>query len=375
MRRSLTLAARGLGKVEPNPMVGCVIVRDGRVVGEGYHKKFGGPHAEVEALASAKRRGASPQGADVFVTLEPCCHHGKTPPCTDALIAAKVRRVTAAMLDPFEKVSGRGIAALRAAGIAVEVGLCGDEAARLNERFVKRVTTGLPWVTLKWAQSLDGRIAAADGSSRWISGDSAREWVHVLRGRVDAVMVGIGTVLADDPRLTARPADTRDVKRKARRVVVDPSLRLPDSAALLGTLHDAPLTIVTSERASASNSSRVAGLLEKGVEVLAVGLFAESSEAMAGRLDLRAALRHLAQTHGATQVLVEGGAALAGSLLAQDMVDEIITFVSPRLLGDEGIAPVRGLVIQAMADARALTLRHVERQGDDIRLEYLVPRK
>lgn len=373
MRRALRLAARGLGNVEPNPMVGCVLVRDGRVIGEGYHKKFGGPHAEVEALASAKRRGEPADGATVFVTLEPCCHHGKTPPCTDALIAAKVGRVVAAMTDPFEKVSGRGVAALREAGITVDVGLCGGDSARLNERFVKRVTTGLPWVTLKWAQSLDGRIAAADGSSRWISGESARAWVHGLRGRVDAVMIGVGTALADNPQLTARTTNPRDIKRIARRVVIDPSLRLPETAALLQTLKIAPLTIVTSERASASNISRVDSLRGRGVEVLAVGESARPESKP--RLDLRAALRHLAQSHGATHVLVEGGATLAGSLLAQDAVDEVVAFVAPKLLGDEGIAAVRGLEIEDMAAARPLTLRHVERQGDDVRLEYLVSRK
>lgn len=372
MRRALRLAARGLGKVEPNPMVGCVLVRDGRVIGEGYHKKFGGPHAEVEALASAQRRSEPVEKATAFVTLEPCCHHGKTPPCSDALIAAKVGRVVAAMTDPFEKVSGRGVAALREAGITVDVGLCGGDSARLNERFVKRVTTGLPWVTLKWAQSLDGRIAAADGSSRWISGESARAWVHGLRGRVDAVMIGVGTARADNPQLTARPTNPRDIKRIARRVVIDPSLRLPDSAALLQTLNVAPLTIVTSERASASNISRVDSLRGRGVEVLAVRESARPESKP--RLDLRAAMRHLAQSHGATHVLVEGGATLAGSLLAQDAVDEIVAFIAPKLLGDEGIAAVRGLEIEDMAAARPLTLRHVERQGDDVRLEYLVSR-
>jgi len=214
MRRALALAERGRGRVEPNPLVGCVIVKMGRVVGEGFHRRFGGPHAEVIAL---NRAGRAARGATAYVTLEPCCHHGKTGPCTDALIRAGVKRVVTACRDPFKKVAGKGIAQLHRAGITVEVGLLRVEAQSLNAPFFKRVTTGLPWVIAKWAMTLDGAISSGKkGPSRWISGPQSRRMVHELRARVDAILIGIGTALADDPLLTARGVK---VRRVARRVV------------------------------------------------------------------------------------------------------------------------------------------------------------
>ena len=203
----MALAVRGQGAVEPNPMVGCVLVRGGRVVGEGWHKRFGGPHAEVEALRAA---GRAARGATAYVSLEPCCHFGKTPPCTDALIAAGVSRVVAAMRDPFPKVRGRGRRLLEAAGIKVGMGLCEAEAMRLNAPYLKRQRTGRPWVILKWAQSVDGRIATRTGDSKWISSEDSRAQAHDLRGRVDAVIVGVGTVRADDPLLTCRHGRPRN---------------------------------------------------------------------------------------------------------------------------------------------------------------------
>ena len=199
---SLALAEQGRGAVEPNPLVGAVVVRDGVCVGEGWHQRYGGPHAEVFALAAA---GEAARGATLYVTLEPCCHHGKTPPCTDAVLGAGIRRVVAAMQDPFPQVSGKGATILRAANVSVELGLCEAEARRLNAPYLKLVGTGLPYVHLKWAMTLDGKIATRTGESKWISCDESRRPVHVLRGRVDAVVVGIGTALADDPSLTARP--------------------------------------------------------------------------------------------------------------------------------------------------------------------------
>src|SRR5207253_7885382 len=209
-RRALELAERGRGYVEPNPLVGAVVVHDGRIIGEGWHQRYGEAHAEVNALTAA---GDAARGATLYVTLEPCCHHGKTPPCTDAVLRAGVQRVVAAMLDPFPQVSGKGADLLRAAGVTVDVGLCEAEARRLNAPYLKLLATGLPYVTAKWAMTLDGKIATRTGDSKWISNEASRRRVHELRGRMDAIIVGIGTALADDPLLTARPTGPRTPAR------------------------------------------------------------------------------------------------------------------------------------------------------------------
>src|SRR4051812_10972491 len=242
MRRALAEAGRGRGRVEPNPMVGAVVVRDGQPVGVGHHARFGGPHAEGVALAEAKDAAC---GATLYVTLEPCCHVGKTPPCTDAVLGAGIRRVVAAMPDPFPKVAGGGLARLRTAGLEVEVGLLDDAAARLNAAYLKRVTTGLPYVIAKWAMTLDGKTAVASGDSRWISGPRARALVHELRGRMDAILVGIGTALADDPQLTARPPGPRC----AARVVLDSAARLPHDGRLARTAREVPVWLAVNENA------------------------------------------------------------------------------------------------------------------------------
>ncbi len=272
MRRALAEAARGLGAVEPNPMVGAVVVRDGQVVGIGHHARFGGPHAEVVALEAA---GEAARGATLFVTLEPCCHHGKTPPCTDALIRAGIARVVAAMGDPFARVAGAGFARLAEAGIAVEVGLLGDEARRLNAPYLKRLETGRPFVTAKWAMTLDGKIAARTGQSAWISGPRSRALVHEVRGRMDAIVVGIGTALADDPQLTARPPGPRT----ATRVVLDASARLPFRSRLATTATEVPVLVAATLSAPAD---RVHDLRGFGVRVL------ELPEAAPGRIDIGA---------------------------------------------------------------------------------------
>ena len=329
MREALALAERGRGDVEPNPMVGAVVVRDGRVVAGGYHTRFGGAHAEVEAFADCRRQGIDPAGTIVAVTLEPCCHHGKTPPCTDALIEASVARVIVAMIDPFEQVAGRGIATLRDAGIEVIVGVCEDEARRLNEPYLKLRRAGLPWVIAKWAQTLDGKIATATGDSQWISNDRSRRRVHELRARVDAIMVGVNTVVADDPELTARDVE---VKRIAKRVVIDPNGRMPRHAKL-ATQTDPPVIVA---------------------------------------VDVKQVLRDLADDGGAN-VLVEGGAALFGALFEQGLVDQVLAFVAPKLVGDaDALDAVRGLSLPTIADAKQLELRHVERLGDDVLLDYRV---
>ena len=238
MRRALELAERGRGYVEPNPLVGAVIVRDDQVVAEGWHQRFGEAHAEIDALAMAADKA---RGATLYVTLEPCCHHGKTPPCTDALIRAGIKHVVAAMLDPFAQVAGKGVELLRAAGITVETGLCEQEARSLNAPYLKLLATGKPYVHAKWAMSLDGKIATRSGDSRWISNEASRKRVHELRGRMDAIIVGIGTVLADDPLLTARPPGPRT----ACRVILDSCGRLPLSSKLAQSARLVPTLVVT----------------------------------------------------------------------------------------------------------------------------------
>lgn len=380
MRRALALATRGRGLVEPNPMVGCVLVRDGKILASGFHKRFGGSHAEVVALADAAKKGVDVSACEMFVTLEPCCHHGKTPPCTDAILAARPRRVVVAMVDPFEKVAGKGIALLRTAGVRVDVGVCESEARELNAPFIKRMTTGLPWVIAKWAQSVDGRIAARDGSSKWISGNASREFVHRLRGRVDAIVVGIGTVLADDPSLTARPASKRDVKRAARRVVIDPRLHIPDSAKLLAGGPMPPVTIGVddAELSRPAIAEQAAALRSRGVEIVALPAIASPGSHALGqsrRLALAPLLRHLASVHGATNVLVEGGGGVIGAMLEESLIDELNVFIAPTLIGDTQAVPaLRGVSCDTIAQARRFALRAVERFGDDVMLRYTAPR-
>ncbi len=350
MRRALALARRGEGRVEPNPMVGCVIARRGRIVGEGYHRRFGGPHAEVHALRAAGKRAA---GSTVYVTLEPCCHHGKTPPCTDALIAAKVRRVVAAMRDPFPPVGGRGVGLLRNAGIDVDVGLCEAEAKQLTAPYIKRQRTGRPWVILKWAQSLDGKIATHRGESQWISGEASRRRAHQLRGRVDAIVVGVGTVTTDDPLLTCRHVRPR---RIATRIVLDPNLRTPLRAKLITTARKVPtLLVVDRKRVS---PRRIKPFERAGAEVLAVN-------AARGSLDLGSLLDELGQ-RSMTNVLVEGGSKTLGSFFDADLVDEFFVFVAPRLIGGaDAPAGLGGIGIARMKDLRHPHQVHRARCGDD----------
>src|SRR5437764_1370496 len=260
MARALELAERGRGWVEPNPLVGAVVVRDGIVVGEGWHEKFGGPHAEVNALAAA---GDMARRATLYVTLEPCCHHGKTPPCSDALLRAGVGRVVAAMPDPFPRVAGGGFARLRAAGVAVEVGLCAADARRVNAPYLTLLGQGRPHVHAKWAMTLDGKIATRTGDSKWVSGEAARRRVHELRGRVDGILVGIGTALADDPLLTARPPGPRTPLR----IILDSQGRLPSTCQLARTAVDTPTLIVTAGPAAAPWQMELTGL---GCEMLAL---------------------------------------------------------------------------------------------------------
>jgi diaminohydroxyphosphoribosylaminopyrimidine deaminase/5-amino-6-(5-phosphoribosylamino)uracil reductase len=322
MRRALEIARRGEGLVEPNPMVGAVVLAaDGRVIGEGWHERFGGPHAEVGALAAA---GSAAHGATLVVTLEPCCHHGKTPPCTDAIVAAGVARVVVAADDPFPRVRGGGIAALVAAGIAVETGLQEREARRLTAPYRKLVTTGMPWVIAKWAETADGRLTPPAGGGRWISSPESRRLVHDLRRRVDAIVVGIGTALADDPLLTARPPGSR----RLCRIVLDGRGRLPLDGALVRTAREAPVLVSVGPEAP---REQMAALAAAGCEVW-----------RAPTRDRAAALTALLRELGArqaTNVLVEGGLTVLETLFAAGLADEVWRFTAGPA-GDDA-APLR----------------------------------
>ncbi|WP_200347489.1 bifunctional diaminohydroxyphosphoribosylaminopyrimidine deaminase/5-amino-6-(5-phosphoribosylamino)uracil reductase RibD, partial [Rhodospirillum rubrum] len=354
MRTALGLAARGLGRVWPNPAVGCVLVDvEGRVVGRGWTQPGGRPHAEREAL---DRAGAAACGATAYVTLEPCSHHGKTPPCADALIAAGVVRVVAALGDPDPRVSGRGFARLRAAGVVVETGLLADEARALNLGFLLHRLRGRPLVTLKAATTLDGRIATAGGDSQWITGPQARRYGHLLRANHDAIAIGLGTALADDPLLSCRLAGLED--RSPLRVVFDSALTLPLGGALVRSADRLPLWILTTAGAT---TARRQALVERGVQILEVEADSQGRPTLAGALSALAG-------RGVTRLLVEGGGHLAAAFLAADLVDRLAWFRAARLIGGDGLAAVAALGIDRLADSVQFSLEACQTLGDD-RLE------
>lgn len=359
MRRALDLAERGWGRVSPNPLVGAVVVRDDRVVGEGWHAGPGTDHAEVMALGSA---GELARGATVYCTLEPCNHFGRTPPCTRALIDARVARVHAATLDPNLAGDAPGLAELRAAGIEVHTGPLGAAATRLNEGFLRHVTSGLPFVTLKMAASLDGKTAAVDGTSRWITGEAARADVHRLRAGADAVVVGARTVTADDPALTVR--DARFPRARAPlRVVVDTAGRAPARGRLFDGA--APTLVATSSQA---HEDRVAAWAAAGAEVLVL------DRDPAGGVSLRALLEALGK-RDVQGVLVEGGATLAWSFVRDGLVDKVVMYLAPALIGGAGAPGVLGGGGSAtLREALGLSFETVERFGPDLRVEAYVHR-
>ncbi len=355
MQAALSLARRGLGAVWPNPAVGCVIVKDARVVGRGWTAKGGRPHAETIALAQA---GAAAAGATAFVTLEPCSHHGKTGPCADALIAAGIGRVVAAMEDPDPRVSGRGVERLRAAGVAVDVGCCSEAAAEINAGFFLRIGGGRPLVTLKLATSLDGRIATRSGESQWITGPSARAAGHRLRAENDAILVGSGTALADNPELTCRLAGLED--RSPVRLVVDGHLRLPLTARMVMTADRRPTWLITR---SGNDPERLRAYAACGVEIIEVPMAAD------GKVDLPLAFGELAR-RGLTRVLVEGGAHMAAALMRHDLIDRLAWFRAPLLLGGDAMPALVSFGADRLAAAPRFKRLAVAELGGDL-FEYL----
>lgn len=353
MAEALQLAARGKATTQPNPRVACIVVRAGEIVGRGFHRRAGEPHAEVLALGEA---GARARGADAYLTLEPCSHHGRTPPCADALIAAGVSRVFAAMQDPNPRVAGGGFAKLRAAGIEVQVGLLGEQAAALNRGFVSRMTRARPWVTLKLGASLDGRTAAASGESKWITGAAARADVHRLRAEAGAVLTSSATVLADDPQLNVRdyPGVAGLGLRQPDRIVLDLQRRVPRSAKVWSEAEAARrFWLVQGDGAVAGEAC--------GVQTLPVPIEAD------GRADLAEVLRVLARQE-INEVLVECGPTLAGSFLAAHLVDELVLYLAPSLLGDAArpLAHLPGLRrLDQRLDLQITDLRMI---GDDVRI-------
>jgi diaminohydroxyphosphoribosylaminopyrimidine deaminase/5-amino-6-(5-phosphoribosylamino)uracil reductase len=354
MRRALALARRGLGRTSPNPMVGAVIVREGKVIAEGYHHAAGRDHAEADALKHAREDVA---GATMYVTLEPCSHYGRTPPCADALIAASVGRVVIGMDDPDRQVRGRGIRKLKAAGIAVTVGVLEAACRALNEAYIKHRTTGRPWVTLKFAGSLDGRIATAAGNARWISSPESRKLAHRLRARHDAILAGIGTVLADDPELTVRLVRGRNPLR----IVLDAGLRIPPAARVLGEQEKAKTIVVT---AAGADAEKAAALKKRGVEVVTVAADGK------GRLDLDELLTRLGE-RDVTSLLVEGGSEVITSFLQRGLADRIIAFIAPKVIG-KGTEAVGDLGITEVARAVPLRFERSYRCGPDLVVEAKV---
>lgn len=339
MRRAIELARRGQGRVEPNPTVGAVVVdSSGTILGEGWHQEYGGPHAEVHALAQA---GTAALGATLYVTLEPCCHFGKTPPCSRAVIAAGIRRVVIGMRDPNPRVDGVGIEELRKAGLVVEVGILEEEAKRLVAPFVNLISRQRPWFHAKWAMTLDGKIATRSGHSRWITNEASRSVVHQLRGRMDGILVGIGTALADNPALTARPQGTRI----ATRIVVDSVARLPMKSQIVQTVSEAPVLVLTTAEAPSDRCTR---LREAGVEVLAI----ESDTN--GRPDLNAISLELGRRRF-TNVLVEGGGQMLGAFFDNHLIDEVHAFIAPKLIGGiDAHSPLAGRGLDSMTDCPSI---------------------
>ena len=357
MRRAIQLAMQGEGKTRPNPLVGAVVVKDGRIIGEGYHTKYGALHAEREALADCAGRGEDPSGADIYVTLEPCCHTGKQPPCTEALAKAEIKRVIVGSSDTHLLVAGKGIDFLRQHGIQVETGFLKEECDAINPIFFHYITTGKPYVALKYAMTADGRIATVTGASKWITGEEARAHAHALRNRYASILVGINTVLADNPMLNCRiPGGVNPI-----RIVLDSSLRIPQESQLVQSAREIPLLVVCSDAPSEKKEQ-----LEKyGVEVL-------SLPGNDGRPDLVALVSELGK-RGIDSLLIEGGSQVHYSALSAGIVNHIYSYVAPKIFGGQkALGPVSGTGVEQVADAFQLCRKGTQILGSDILLEYEV---
>jgi diaminohydroxyphosphoribosylaminopyrimidine deaminase/5-amino-6-(5-phosphoribosylamino)uracil reductase len=351
MLRALAIARQGEGFVEPNPMVGCIIAQQDRIVGTGWHQRFGGSHAEINAINDA---GNLASGGIMYVTLEPCCHFGKTPPCTRAIVRAGVRRVVVSIEDPHPQVSGRGIAELRESGIDVEVGACQAEARELIAPFHKLVSSGRPWVIAKWAMTLDGKLATRTGDSKWISNESCRQRTHALRGRVDSILVGSRTVIRDDPLLTARPPGAR----LATRVVLDSQASIPITSQIVQSAGKVPVLLAVGPDVDLARAER---LIQAGCEV-----WQGSATTHLGRVE--ELLDELGRRR-MTNVLVEGGAGLLGNLFDLDAVDEVRVFIGPMIVGGQSSpSAVAGQGVAMLNDARRWTIKSVETIGGDVYL-------
>ena len=355
MARAIELARLGEGAVEPNPMVGCVIARGAEAIAEGWHRKFGEPHAEAEALAIAADRAA---GATMYVTLEPCCHHGKTPPCADAIVEAGLAKVVVAMRDPFPQVDGGGLQRLQEAGIQTEVGLMEEEARDLNAPYLKLLETGRPWVIAKWAMTLCGKTATRTGSSRWISGEASRAVVHRLRGRMDAILIGIGTASIDDPELTVRLPEDETPLRIPIRIVLDTRAELSLESRLVQTAREVPVLVAVGE---GTPEDACRHLQDAGCEVF-------RCEGQTNEQRIESLLEELGRRR-MTNLLIEGGGQVTGTLLDARAIDEVHAFIAPKLVGgQESPTPVEAYGIDQMADALPLKKPVIETVGQDIYL-------
>jgi diaminohydroxyphosphoribosylaminopyrimidine deaminase / 5-amino-6-(5-phosphoribosylamino)uracil reductase len=347
MKRAILLARKGIGKTSPNPAVGCVIVKNGVKVGEGWHKKAGLPHAEINALAQA---GEKARGADLYVTLEPCSHHGKTPPCAEALVEAGVRRVVIGMEDPYPLVSGRGIKGLKDAGIEVAVGCLEEQCRELNLGFIKSVSTGIPYLIYKSALTMDGNIATVTGHSQWVTCEESRKTVHKLRAKCDAVMVGVDTIIADNPQLTVRHAKGRNPLR----IIVDTHMRTPESVNVL-TDRNAKKTIIATTETNPKVHRRYT---KQGATVVVC-------HQLDGRVDLHDMMTRLG-SFGIQSILLEGGSRLAGDMLRQGLIDELVFFYAPKVIGSDGFAPFNIQGLSSMDDAVKFKITECSMSGDDL---------
>lgn len=359
IRRTIALAARAKGRTSPNPMVGAVVVDRGRIISEGYHEKAGMPHAEAIAL---ERAGPRARGATLYSSLEPCCHLDKrTPPCTEKIISSGIRRVVVAMKDPNPKVAGKGIERLTEAGLEVLSGILEGRARELNEFYIKHVETGRPFVILKVAMTLDGKIATPEGESRWITGEEARLAVHKIRGRVDAVLTAIGTVKADNPRLTCRTWRGRNPKR----VIIDPSLEIPANACALSTPPETILVVRKTQRGSPEEKKKL-GLMQRGIGFIEYGT---------KKIDLKSLMRRLGES-GIISVLIEGGSSLNSYCLEAGIVDKVMFFIAPKIIGGRASFPsVGGAAFRTLEKALRIEDLKIRRFGDDILLEGYIGRE